>query len=166
MGTIRKYNRKVVAVPVSAPEAAKKAQPIMFATRSGTIVCVSKVATKKIAPTRANMLARVMLASTSSSRRLNNASDVMLLGSRPSWIRIFATLRLFAAVSRMRSSVVDRSALLTFIGFPGFVARFQTKDSAKAGLQKQASGRLENGTQGSIAAPNVEEEVVPQRRHG
>ena len=33
----------------------------MFATRSGTIVCVSKVATKKIAPTRANMLASVML---------------------------------------------------------------------------------------------------------
>ena len=31
---------------------AKNAQPIMFATRSGTIVCVSNVATKKIAPTK------------------------------------------------------------------------------------------------------------------
>ena len=36
----------------------------MFATRNGTIVCITKVATKKIAPTRANMLASVMLAST------------------------------------------------------------------------------------------------------
>src|SRR6266550_2679347 len=91
----------------------------MFATRSGTMVCVSSVATKKIAPTRANKLARVILASTISSRRLNNASDVTLLGSRPSWIRIFATRKLSAAVSRIRSSIVDRSALLKFIGSSG-----------------------------------------------
>jgi hypothetical protein len=39
----------------------QNAQPIMFATRSGTIVCVSNVATKKIAPTRPNILASVML---------------------------------------------------------------------------------------------------------
>jgi hypothetical protein len=48
-------------MPVSAPKTAKNAQPIMLATRSGTMVCVSKVATKKMAPTRANMLASVML---------------------------------------------------------------------------------------------------------
>ena len=118
--------------PASAPNPTKNVQPIILATRSGTIVCVSRVATKKTEPTRANMLARVMLASTISRRRLNNASYVMLLGSRPSWIRIFATLRLFAAVSRMRSSVVDRSAWLTFIGSPGLFESFQTKDSAKA----------------------------------
>ena len=61
MGTISRYSRKVVTVPLSAPKPAKKAQPIMLATRSGTIVCVSRVATKKMAPTSANMLARLML---------------------------------------------------------------------------------------------------------
>ena len=50
MGTSRRYNRKVVTVPLSAPKMAKKAQPIMFATRSGTMVWVSRVATKKTAP--------------------------------------------------------------------------------------------------------------------
>ena len=60
--------------PVSAPKMAKNAQPIMLATRSGTMVCVSKVATKKIAPTRANMLASVMLCRKISSRRLKMAS--------------------------------------------------------------------------------------------
>jgi len=38
----------------------------MFATRSGTMVCVNKVATKKIAPTGQHV-ARLMLASTISS---------------------------------------------------------------------------------------------------
>ena len=74
IGSIRRYNRKVVMDPVSAPKQAKNPQPIMFATRSGTIVCVSKVATKKMAPTNANMLASVILASTISSNRLNSAS--------------------------------------------------------------------------------------------
>ena len=60
--------------PASAPKTAKNAQPIMLATRSGTIVCVSSVATKKIAPTRANMLASVMLCRKISSRRLKIAS--------------------------------------------------------------------------------------------
>ena len=74
MGTIRRYKRKVVMVPLSAPKPAKNAQPIMLATRSGTMVCISKVATKKIAPTRANMLASVMLCRKISSRRLKIAS--------------------------------------------------------------------------------------------
>ena len=69
--------------PVSAPKQAKNAQPIMFATRSGTIVCVSRVATKKMAPISANVLARLMLATKISSSRLNSASQVTLLGSRP-----------------------------------------------------------------------------------
>ena len=63
-----------MTVPLSAPKPAKNAQPIMFATRSGTMVCVTRVATKKIAPTRANMLARVMLCRKISSRRLKMAS--------------------------------------------------------------------------------------------
>jgi len=54
--------------PLSAPKMAKNTQPIMFATRSGTIVCVSRGATKKIAPARANRLARVMLCRKISSR--------------------------------------------------------------------------------------------------
>src|ERR1700722_15162815 len=53
----------------------------------------------------------------------------MLLGSRPICIRTFATLKLFAAVSRMRSSVEDRSALLIFIGFPGL------SESVKQGIR-------------------------------
>jgi hypothetical protein len=47
---------------------------LLFAMRSGTIVCVSRVATKKMAPTRANKLAKLMLASTFSRRRLSIAS--------------------------------------------------------------------------------------------
>src|SRR5262245_30577744 len=90
---------------------AKNAQPIMFATRSGTIVCVSNVATKKIAPTRANILASVMLCRKISSRRLKMASQVTLFGSRPIWTRIFANLRLSVAASRMRSSMMDISPL-------------------------------------------------------
>src|SRR5215467_3785745 len=97
--------------PVSTPKMAKNAQPIMFATRSGTIVCVSNVATKKIAPTRANILASVMLCRKISSRRLKMASQVTLLGSRPIWTRIFANLRLSVAASRMRSSMMDISPL-------------------------------------------------------
>src|SRR6266702_1056639 len=119
IGSNNRYKRKVATLPASAAKPAKNAQPTTFATRSGTMVCVSSVATKKIAPTRANKLARVILASTISSRRLNNASDVTLLGSRPSWIRIFATRKLSAAASRIRSSIVDRSALLKFIGSSG-----------------------------------------------
>jgi hypothetical protein len=46
----------------------------MLAMRSGTMVRVSKVATKKIAPTSANMLASVMLATKISTRRLKIAS--------------------------------------------------------------------------------------------
>src|SRR5882757_329110 len=88
---------------------AKNAQPIMFATRNGTIVCVSNVATKKIAPTRANILASVMLCRKISSRRLKMASQVTLFGSRPIWTRIFANLRLSVAASRMRSSMMDIS---------------------------------------------------------
>src|SRR6266550_4921044 len=106
----------------------------MFATRSGTMVCVSSVATKKIAPTRANKLARVILASTISSRRLNNASDVTLLGSRPSWIRIFATRKLSAAVSRIRSSIVDRSALLKFIESSGRLGGAKRFSDSNEGL--------------------------------
>ena len=74
MGIIKRYKRKIVMAPVSAPKMAKNRHPIMFATRSGTMVCVSNVATKKMTPTRANMLASVMLASTISSNRLNRAS--------------------------------------------------------------------------------------------
>ncbi len=97
--------------PVSTPKMAKKTQPIMFATRSGTMVWVSRVATKKIAPTTANMLASVMLCRKISSRRLKMASQVTLSGSSPIWIRIFAILRLSVAASRMRFSVSDMSAL-------------------------------------------------------
>src|SRR5258708_11355619 len=111
MGTIRRYNRKVVTAPVSAPKMAKSAQPIMFATRSGTIVCVSNVATKKIGAARANILASVMLCRQISSRRLKMASQVTLFGSRPIWTRIFANLRLSVAASRMRSSMMDISPL-------------------------------------------------------
>jgi len=60
--------------PVSAPKQAKNRHPIIFAMRSGTIVCISKVATKKMTPISANMLASVILAITISRRRLNNAS--------------------------------------------------------------------------------------------
>ena len=98
--------------PLSAPKMAKNKQPIMFATRSGTIVCVSKVATKKIAPAKANILAKVMLCRKISSRRLKIASQVTFSGSRPIWIRTLATLRLSAAASRMRSNVLDVSALM------------------------------------------------------
>ena len=73
-GTIRRYSRNVVTFPASAPNPAKKAQPIIFATRNGTMVCVSKVATKKIAPISANRLASVMLARKISSSRLKIAS--------------------------------------------------------------------------------------------
>ena len=47
-------------------------------------------------------------------------------------------------------------------------ARYGLLEGSKVAVIElaQASGRLENGRQGSIAAPNVEEEVVPQRRHG
>lgn len=79
----QQIKQKVAALPESAPEVAKNAQPTIFATRSGTILCISKVATKKIAPTKANMLASVMLANTISSSRSNSASKVMLLGSSP-----------------------------------------------------------------------------------
>ena len=75
--------------PVSKPKTAKKAQPIMLATRSGTMVWVSRVATKKTAPTSANMLASVMLCRKISSRRLKIASQVTLSGSSPIWIRSF-----------------------------------------------------------------------------
>src|SRR5215469_11072969 len=40
----------------------------------------------------------------------------MLLGSRPSWVKIFATVKLSAAVSRMRFNIVERSALMGVIG--------------------------------------------------
>src|SRR3954451_18784529 len=42
----------------------------------------------------------------------------MLLGSRPICTRIFAILRLSAAVSRMRFNIVEKSALLDAIGPP------------------------------------------------
>jgi hypothetical protein len=48
----------------------------MIAMRSGTIVCVCRVATKKMAPTRANMLAKLMLASTFSRLRRTNVVRV------------------------------------------------------------------------------------------
>ena len=73
-----------MTVPWSAPKTAKKARPIMFATRSGTMVCVSRVATKKIAPIRAHALATLILASTISSSRGLWRVLVMLFGSRPS----------------------------------------------------------------------------------
>ena len=53
---------------------AKNAQPIMLATRRGTMVRISRVATKKPAPTVANMLASVMLWTKISSSRLKIAS--------------------------------------------------------------------------------------------
>jgi hypothetical protein len=42
----------VPTLPERAPKVAKNVQPAMFATQSGTIVCISKVATKKMAPTK------------------------------------------------------------------------------------------------------------------
>src|SRR3954471_18071071 len=46
----------------------------------------------------------------------------MLLGSRPICTRIFAILRLSAAVSRMRFNIVEKSALLDAIGPPRVIA--------------------------------------------
>jgi len=57
MGSNSRYRQKGLDVSGKRAKADEHAQPIMLATRSGTIVCVNKVATKKIAPTRANMLA-------------------------------------------------------------------------------------------------------------
>ena len=104
--------------PASAPKAIKNTLLIMFETRSGTIVRVSSVATKKVAPSKAHILAMVMLARKISKRRLKIASNVMLSGSRPSCTRIFAILRLSAALSMIRSRIVDGSALLKFIAAP------------------------------------------------
>jgi hypothetical protein len=82
----------------SAPKAMKNTLLIMFETRSGTIVRVSSVATKKVAPSKAHILAMVTLARKISKRRLNIASNVMWSGSRPSCTRIFAILRLYCCL--------------------------------------------------------------------
>ena len=71
-------------LPESAPKAMKNTLLIIFETRSGTMVRVSIVATKKAAPTRAHILAIVMLARKISKRRLKTASYVTLSGSSPS----------------------------------------------------------------------------------
>src|ERR1044071_117650 len=57
------------------------------------------------------MLAKLMLAIAISTRRLNTASYVTLVGSSPSWIRIFSTRRFCAAYSRARLSIAGRSIL-------------------------------------------------------
>ena len=59
----------------------KNTSLIMPVTRSGTIVRIKSVATKKIAPIRANIFAIVMDASAISTRRWNSASYVMLSAS-------------------------------------------------------------------------------------
>src|SRR5271166_545608 len=85
---------------------------MMPITRSGTIVRTSSVATKNTAPVKASMLASVMWVSPTSTRRLTTASNVMLLGSRPSCSSISSIRRLRVTAARMRSRIVLGSKLL------------------------------------------------------
>jgi hypothetical protein len=74
IGSNSKDKRNVLMSLASAPKAIKNTLLIIFDTRSGTIVRVSSVATKKVAPTKAHALAIVILARKISKRRLKIAS--------------------------------------------------------------------------------------------
>ena len=102
----------------------------------------------------------------------------MLFGSRPISTRIFAILRLSAAVSRMRSSIVERSARLDSIRSssdvkPSPAVSVQSMDFTSggdfgncpfpAGFAVVSAPGLKRGNTGSQAAfANGEQSIVPQ----
>ena len=82
MGSNRRNAKKVLMSLGSAPKAIKNTLLIMFETRSGTMVCVSSLATRKTAPTRAHGNGDV--SEEDFQRQLKMPSYVTLSGSSPS----------------------------------------------------------------------------------
>ena len=74
IGNSSRYIRNVRMSAASAPKATKNTLLMMLEMRNGIMVRISKVATKKIEPIRAHMLASVIWPSMISKRRSKIAS--------------------------------------------------------------------------------------------
>ena len=95
--------KKYATEPDSAADARKNTMLTMVSTRISTMVRTTNVATRNMPPIRKKTFENVMVATARSSRRLNTASKVTLLGSRPSLTRIRS--RFVAANSRARWNI-------------------------------------------------------------